>query len=384
MELFVGGSLGDLTIAITVLNKFKFPSDVRILCDSGLACLSAPEISKHIGFRQPHHFDELSKLKATSKWKIVYSLSREVSWKSCITLLKRRRLLAGIPKPTINYRDLMFGGKKPSAIFRTIKACLSNLIKQILLETASRLILPKSQYKMFCSYRGLSKGSLSSNLLHESDYMFFKVNKLINTSFFGLEYEMRKDSFYGTSIDPILSSRRPIILLSPFAQDEYRCIPASESAKLLSLCLKKLKTYPAPPKVVLCGIYANYDLNMKSLHSEIVEVVKSMDYFDFINRLSLGRYLQILRACNILITADSFPLHAAMSIRKKTFVYAGGGHMARFVDYGNMKSSKLKKDVLTIFSGANHLNCFNCDWLCSRTQEYECCETHIPKLPKRY
>ena len=156
-------------------------------------------------------------------------------------------------------------------------------------------------------------------------------------------------------IPTLVDERLHEIVVAPLASVRFRDIPSNI---LASICSRLAETGDA--KFV-------WPVPQSDFH-RAAEVVSALPE-DVQRRTELRRsnsiadlFHQISRA-RMVIAAESGPAHIAVAMDKLALILIGGGH---YNEFGPWSRSGRQRWI------SNRLECFNCDWTCSRQRKIEC------------
>jgi ADP-heptose:LPS heptosyltransferase len=149
------------------------------------------------------------------------------------------------------------------------------------------------------------------------------------------------------------------LLICPHASATIRCYPLEKLIRALELC-----TLPTGWRFIICVERSKLSdarriADSLASRSVLVEITTPHDTLEFCRSIA---------AAGAIFSMDSAAAHIACALRKPGVFVLGGGHYGSFGPW----TSASGQIWLT-----NHLDCFNCNWLCTRTSP-ECITNVAP------
>lgn len=108
----------------------------------------------------------------------------------------------------------------------------------------------------------------------------------------------------------------------------------------LSCCI-----FGSSNEVSLCG----------ELHAKLSKCHNVQEIVDLSGRTTVRTLIESLRLCDVVLSAESAPLHIATAIGKPTVGIIGGGHFGRFYPWGDPEINRVV---------CKPMDCYSCNWDC--------------------
>lgn len=127
-----------------------------------------------------------------------------------------------------------------------------------------------------------------------------------------------------------------------------------------------IKKIPKNLEILLCG-----GKQEKVLGEKIISLIKEHKIKNLIGKTNLIEVLKLIKESNFIVCNDTFAVHMAVMLRKKSICIVGGGHFGRFLPYP--KELEDNEDNFLPKVIYKKMDCFGCNWKCKyNTIPYKC------------
>jgi len=251
---------------------------------------------------------------------------------------------------------------------RYFHAILLRIIRDSILIPLTSTLLLRSVRGVYVSPRTLRLFAARAGVPHETDYVYSRVYGLgIIQKHNGSQIAQSSRHFQARAYEN--AYKEVIIAVAPFASQYYRSIPALTLRRMLDDIMMSVAG-DVECQFVLIGTFDLRDKDSQRLYKEYIGLgVISQDY---VNKTMVGGFNDVISSAQYVVCCDSLGLHLAIYHQKSVYVFAGGGHFTRFVDYGSAQFYGGKPPDLNIYIDKRFEACFNCNWICGQSQIYSC------------